>query len=77
MKLRPNKLTREMIPVRLSIALKHLLPFISLTILNTVRYNMRCKKLITFYKFVYQNILSFAKIFIVIIFTKYYNEDSK
>lgn len=38
---------------------------------------MRCKKLITFYKFVYQNILSFAKLFIVIIFTKHYNEDSK
>ncbi len=38
---------------------------------------MRCKKLITFYKFVHQNILSFAKLFIVIIFTKYYNEDSK
>lgn len=29
---------------------------------------MRCKKLITFYKFVYQNILSFAKLFIAIIY---------
>lgn len=63
-----------MIPVRLSIALKHLF---TVHLVNNFEYNMRCKKLITFYKFVYQNILSFAKFFIVIIFTKYYNEDSK
>ena len=66
-----------MIPVRLSIALKHLF---TVHLVNNFEYSMiqyEMQKTNNLYKFVHQNILSFAKFFIVIIFTKYYNEDSK
>ena len=73
------RLRNIVVPICLMIMQRHLFTCLisQKKFQNTVRYNMRCKKLITFYKFVYQNILSFAKVFIVIIFTKYYNEDSK